>query len=49
MNVLVLDDGWFGHRNSTESSIGDWTVDPIKFPFGLTGLAKELNLISKSV
>lgn len=43
MNTLVVDDGWFGSRNSTECSIGDWVVNAIKFPFGLDGLARDLN------
>jgi alpha-galactosidase len=45
MNTLVIDDGWFGTRNSTKCSIGDWVVNAIKFPFGLDGLARELNCI----
>ena len=26
MDMLVLDDGWFGHRDDDSSSLGDWTV-----------------------
>lgn len=40
--VLVVDDGWFGHRNDDASSLGDWTVNPAKLPGGLTGLAHRL-------
>lgn len=32
---FVLDDGWFGRRDSDHSSLGDWTVDPRKYPHGL--------------
>ncbi len=42
--LVVLDDGWFGHRNNSKSSLGDWTVNTEKFPHGLTPLmecAKE--------
>lgn len=26
IGMLVMDDGWFGHRNSDNSSLGDWFV-----------------------
>ena len=32
---FVLDDGWFGRRDDDTSSLGDWTVDPRKWPDGL--------------
>jgi len=35
---FVLDDGWFGRRDDDTSSLGDWTVDPRKYPDGLTPL-----------
>lgn len=35
IDTFVLDDGWFGHRNSDDSSLGDWFVDDNKFPCGL--------------
>lgn len=35
---FVLDDGWFGNRNDDTSSLGDWEVNPKKFPKGLTPL-----------
>ena len=31
----VLDDGWFRGRNDDHTSLGDWTVDPDKYPDGL--------------
>lgn len=37
---MVLDDGWFGHRNNSKSSLGDWTVNTEKFPHGLKPLFK---------
>lgn len=46
--AVVLDDGWFDGRNSSQSSLGDWTVDRKKFPNGLTPLikaAKQKNLL----
>jgi alpha-galactosidase len=35
---FVLDDGWFKGRNDDRSSLGDWVVDPVKYPDGLTPL-----------
>lgn len=39
---FVLDDGWFLGRNDDSSSLGDWTVDPVKYPDGLGPLAHEV-------
>lgn len=35
IDTMVLDDGWFGHRDSDNSSLGDWIIDKRKFPNGL--------------
>lgn len=35
IDTFVLDDGWFGHRDLDNSSLGDWFVDKRKFPQGL--------------
>lgn len=43
IELFVLDDGWFGHRNNAKSSLGDWFVDKQKLPHGLDMLAKEIN------
>lgn len=43
IEMLVLDDGWFGHRNFDDSSLGDWFVNEEKLPGGLSYLAKEIN------
>ncbi|MCG8595434.1 MAG: alpha-galactosidase [Kiloniellales bacterium] len=32
---FVLDDGWFGKRDDATSGLGDWQVDPRKYPEGL--------------
>ena len=42
MELFVLDDGWFGKRNSDDSSLGDWYVNEEK-PGGLEDLAKRIN------
>jgi len=39
LEMLVLDDGWFGHRNSDTTSLGDWQVNTAKLKHGLTGVA----------
>lgn len=38
IDTFVLDDGWFGHRDRDDSSLGDWFVDRRKFPDGLYGV-----------
>lgn len=43
IELFVLDDGWFGKRDSDNSSLGDWKVDPKKLPEGLGDLAKRVN------
>lgn len=39
---FVLDDGWFGKRDDDNSSLGDWTIDPRKYPDGLTPLIDHI-------
>ncbi|MBR6223949.1 MAG: alpha-galactosidase [Lachnospiraceae bacterium] len=43
IEMLVMDDGWFGKRDSDNCSLGDWVVDKRKLPDGLTGLCKKIN------
>ncbi len=43
IELFVLDDGWFGHRDDDTSSLGDWFVHPQKLPNGLKGLAERIN------
>jgi alpha-galactosidase len=42
VELFVLDDGWFGERDSDDSSLGDWVVDPRKLPRGLGALAADV-------
>jgi alpha-galactosidase len=42
LELFVLDDGWFGKRDSDNCSLGDWTVDQNKLPNGLTDLAERI-------
>lgn len=39
IEMFVLDDGWFGHRDDDNSSLGDWKVFKKKFPNGLDHFA----------
>ncbi len=39
---FVLDDGWFKGRNDDTSSLGDWTVDQVKYPAGLHPLVSHI-------
>ena len=41
--LFVLDDGWFGKRNSSMSSLGDWTPDLEKIPDGISGLSRKID------
>ena len=43
--VFVLDDGWFGTRDNDETGLGDWTVNPEKFPHGLSLLIARVNAL----
>lgn len=43
IEMLVMDDGWFGHRSSDNSSLGDWYVNENKLPGGLKYLVDEVN------
>lgn len=43
IELLVLDDGWFGKRNSDTCSLGDWYVNEEKLPSGITLLAEKVN------
>ena len=43
VELMVLDDGWFGKRDSDNCSLGDWVVDKRKLPDGIESLAKKVN------
>lgn len=45
VDMFVMDDGWFGHRNAPDSSLGDWTVNMEKLPNGLASLVDKVNAI----
>ena len=43
IEMLVMDDGWFGHRNDDSTSLGDWFVNEEKITGGLKYLVDEVN------
>ena len=42
VELFVLDDGWFGHREGDNSSLGDWTTDYRRLPKGISYIADEI-------
>lgn len=45
IEMLVMDDGWFGKRNAPDSSLGDWVVNEEKIKGGLKNLVENVNSI----
>ncbi|HLK02113.1 MAG TPA: alpha-galactosidase [Streptosporangiaceae bacterium] len=43
--LFVVDDGWFKGRHNDQAGLGDWTVDPAKFPDGLQSLIARVRLL----
>lgn len=43
LELFVLDDGWFGKRESDLSGLGDWFVNTKKLTSGLDGVADFMN------
>ena len=43
IEMLVMDDGWFGCRNDDNTSLGDWQVNEEKLKGGLKYLVDEVN------
>ncbi len=42
IEMLVMDDGWFGKRNCDDNSLGDWTVNEEKLTTGLSDLVNQV-------
>ncbi len=42
-DLFVLDDGWFGKRNSDSAGLGDWTVNREKMGGELSDVIKRVN------
>ena len=45
IEMLVMDDGWFGQRNSDNLSLGDWYVNEDKIKGGLKYLVDRVNAL----
>ncbi len=45
IEMLVMDDGWFGKRNSDNCSLGDWVINEEKLTAGLKDLVDKVNEI----
>jgi alpha-galactosidase len=43
VDLLVMDDGWFGKRNDDNSSLGDWYVNENKIRGGLGKLVEQIS------
>lgn len=43
IEMLVMDDGWFGNRYDDNRALGDWIVNEEKLPGGLKYLVDEVN------
>jgi alpha-galactosidase len=42
---VVMDDGWFGQRKNDHAGLGDWYVNPQKFPNGLKPLIDRVHAL----
>lgn len=42
IELLVMDDGWFGERSDDHRALGDWTENAKKLPNGLKGLCDRI-------
>lgn len=45
IELFVMDDGWFGHRDNDTSSLGDWKENRSKLPGGVKQLADKVNAL----
>ena len=42
VELFVLDDGWFGQRNTEHAGLGDWIANTDKLPSGIAGLSEKI-------
>lgn len=45
IDMVVMDDGWFGHRNDDNTSLGDWYVNEEKLGCTLKQLIERINAL----
>ena len=48
VEMLVLDDGWFGRRNDDTTSLGDWVCNEEKLGCGLRELSERIHALGLS-
>ncbi len=48
IELFVMDDGWFGARDTDRSGLGDWTVNQKKIPGGLESLVPQIKKLGMS-
>ncbi len=48
IELFVMDDGWFGVRDSDSSGLGDWSVNERKLPGGLEALVPKIQELGMS-
>ena len=42
MDMVVMDDGWFGKRTDDRAGLGDWYANPDRFPNGLKQFVTDI-------
>lgn len=45
IELFVVDDGWFGNRNSDTTSLGDWVPSTEKLPGGISEISKKIKAL----
>jgi alpha-galactosidase len=45
IEMLVLDDGWFGKRINDNAGLGDWYINHGKIPDGISGLSQKVEAL----
>ncbi|MDO4978394.1 MAG: alpha-galactosidase [Eubacteriales bacterium] len=45
IDMLVMDDGWFGKRNNDDAGLGDWTVNEDKLGMSLSEMIDKINAL----
>ena len=48
IELFVMDDGWFGRRDTDRSGLGDWSVNLEKLPGGLEALVSRVRKLGMS-
>lgn len=48
IELFVMDDGWFGSRDTDRSGLGDWSVNEKKLPGGLASLVPRIRELGMS-